>query len=94
MKWILTMVLVMPISTSLAENIDSIDYKKTTESVCFEPSDRAKQDLCEKIVKSMLLNAVSVGYSEAACTAKIIKDKQRCKKDNQEYQELMRYSMP
>ena len=42
----------------------------------------------------MLLNAAFAGYSEAACTAKIVKDKQRCKATEEEYQELIRFSMP
>lgn len=94
MRWILAMALVIPISTSIAKNNDSFDYKRKTESVCFDPSNKEKQDLCEKIVKSMLLNAAFAGYSEAACTAKIVKDKQRCKATEEEYQELIRFSMP
>lgn len=72
---------------------ESQDYRKMTESACFNPGNEEKQELCIKSVKLMLMNAAFAGYGEAACTAKIVKDKKSCEKHEKEYQEIVRYGM-
>lgn len=72
---------------------ETLDYRKMTESACFNPGNEEKQELCIKSVKLMLVNAAFSGYGEAACTAKIVKDKKSCENNEKEYQEIVRYGM-
>ncbi|CNF27925.1 Uncharacterised protein [Yersinia rohdei] len=93
MKWVLIIILTFPVAVFSADRQNAIDFKKMTESTCFDPANQDKQKLCEKMVKLMLLRATSAGYSEAACTAKVVKDKESCEKSSMEYQNVMRYSI-
>ncbi|EKA5387348.1 hypothetical protein OLK36_001083 [Salmonella enterica] len=91
MKFLCTLLLIVSCSVFADSNSDVIDFKRMTESTCFNPANHEAQELCEKSIKIMLLNATGIGYSEAACTAKALKDKYKCKKTSEEYMKLMRY---
>ncbi|HEM7434594.1 TPA: hypothetical protein ACTYQ8_000656 [Citrobacter amalonaticus] len=92
MKFLSPLLLVVTCSVFADSNSDVIDFKRMTESTCFNPANHEAQELCEKSIKIMLLNATSIGYSEASCFVKALKDKGECKKTNEEYMKLMRYS--
>jgi len=93
MKGILFLLLATPIMSNATNKIEPLDFKRLTESACFNPSHPEKQSLCEQSVKIMLLHAVSAGYSEAACFSKIVKDKEACEASSKEYKDVMKYSM-
>lgn len=53
MKFLCTLLLIVSCSVFADSNSDVIDFKRMTESTCFNPANHEAQELCEKSIKIM-----------------------------------------